>query len=501
MGVLYHKISHAFTYLYLALFYAKITSMLEITPEFELALQKMESGKAFVFITGRAGTGKSTLLKHFTKNSSKNIPVLAPTGVAALNVEGETIHRFFRFSPGVTLSKAKKDASFCPSPEIYQKIDAIIIDEISMVRADLFDCMDIFLKKVRKNHQPFGGVRIIGIGDLYQLPPVVTKNDREAFLKLYTTPYFFSSKSFYDLEQMQQTEIIELEKIYRQKDQTFISILNNIRNKTLQSTDLEHLNSRILTSSDPDSIILTATNEIANNINLERLNALPGDSIEFQGCMRGDFPEREMPTDTLLNLKINARVMCVANDPKHQFVNGSLGWVRGFNEQENGPPTIMVELDETNKIVEITPHAWNIYRSTYNQSSHSLDQEQVGSFEQIPLKLAWAVTIHKSQGKTFNKMTLDLGFGAFAAGQVYVALSRCRSLKGLALKKPLTHKQIILDENIESFIEKFKKGEITQTQSPLIKSSKHKVKDVNIEQLDIFKKLNELIRRNTSQPS
>ncbi len=425
------------------------------TPAFDEALRLMESGGPFTFITGRAGTGKSTLLKHFRDTTALAVPVLAPTGVAALNVEGETIHRFFRFAPGITVKDAQKKGVAPKNPEVYQQADVLVIDEISMVRADLLDCMDQFLRKVRKNKLPFGGLRVVVIGDLYQLPPVITSGEREAFSQIYDSPYFFASHVMKELLAAEDVAFLELETVYRQSDPVFINLLNAVRKKSITVHDLTHLNSRVHTSPPKEAIVLTAVNASADELNDTRLKHLSGTTRVFHGAFQGDFPEREVPTEAKLHLKKGARVMCVANDPNGRFVNGSLGVVTGFKEEEdeekNAKITVLVKLDD-GKAVSLSSHTWSVYRSTYDQTAGTLEQEKLGTFTQIPLKLAWAVTIHKSQGKTFDQATIDLGRGAFAAGQTYVALSRCRSFEGLTLVKPVRMSDIQLDPSIVRFL-------------------------------------------------
>jgi len=424
---------------------------LEFTPQFDQALQKMENGKAFVFITGRAGTGKSTLLRHFSTTTKLSAPVLAPTGVAALNVDGETIHRFFKIPPAVTPDIARREAIERKNAGMYRKINTLVIDEISMVRADLLDSVDAFMKAVRHNSLPFGGARVIGIGDLYQLPPVLRPDEAADFKRFYETPYFFSSKVYATLKQYGLIDFVELEKVYRQKDQKFIHLLNAIRNRTTTPEDLQTLNARLTREMlPPDAIVLTPTNAAADCINRTRMNALDCDTRNFEGLIQGKFSERDLPTDEVLEMKAGARVMCVANDQAGRFVNGSLGWVRYLDPDEG---TATVELDGTNRLTVIEPYTWTLYRTKYVKKTDSLDRQQIGSFKQLPLRLAWAVTIHKSQGKTFDKVALDLGSGAFAAGQVYVALSRCTSLQGLYLVKPVTLQQIKLDMCIVKYLD------------------------------------------------
>jgi len=427
---------------------------LERTPEFDEALHKIRDGKAFVFITGRAGTGKSTLLRYFVDQCKKRSPVLAPTGVAALNVGGETIHRFFKIPPSVDLATARMEAESRKKPEIYRKIETIIIDEISMVRADLFDAMDLFLQIIRQDKRPFGGVRIIGIGDLYQLPPVVTTYDKGQFDQKYQTPYFFSSLAYKNLHAMDEVDFAELSKIYRQNDEHFIELLNAIRNRDVTPIQLAKINSRIISGEPPeDSILLTPTNEAADFINQRKLGEIQSEFFIFDGVVNGKFKEKDAPTDVRLLLKVGARVMCVANDLKGQYVNGSLGWVVDIVRGDGGSPAVTVQLDDVVEPVKIETYTWNIHRSKYNKRTQELTQEEVGSFKQIPLRLAWAVTIHKSQGKTFNKVTLDLGRGAFAAGQIYVALSRCRDFEGLSLIKPVTLSQLKANDDVANFFD------------------------------------------------
>ncbi len=422
----------------------------ELDEQSKRALELMDGETPFVFITGRAGTGKSTLLRHYRDNAPRTVPVLAPTGVAALNVEGETIHRFFRFSPDITAKHARRKGA-AARDGMYAAIDRIIIDEISMVRADLLDCVDAFLRAAREDERPFGGVRVIAIGDLFQLPPVVTQHDKEAFTHLYTTPYFFSSNVVSELLDYGQVAFLELEKVHRQKDKKFIELLNGIRDQSISSAALVELNRCVKHGALPeDAIVLTPTNRAADALNERRLVSLLPKARKFKGHASGDFGDREMPTDEELSLKRGARVMCMVNDPAGAYVNGSLGRVAGF--EDDG---VKVDLDD-GTTVRVDMHTWNLYRNRFNERYGRIEAEKIGSFTQIPLRLAWAITIHKSQGKTFDQAVIDLDRGAFAAGQVYVALSRCRSLDGLRLTKPVTPDQIMLDQDIVKFMAELK---------------------------------------------
>jgi len=423
---------------------------IELNPEFKQALSLAGKSQQNIFITGKAGTGKSTLLEYFRDHNKKSLVVLAPTGVAALNVHGETIHSFFRFKPNITLKEVLKSASKADK-KLFQKLDAIVIDEISMVRADLLDCIDLFLQTVRKNKEAFGGLQMIMIGDLYQLPPVVTKNDKEFFTKEYASPYFFDAKVMQGLGS--ELQIIELQKIYRQSDQKFIELLNAIRNRSVTDSQITKINKRVdldCGEKDEGYIYLTTVNKSADEINSHKLSKLAGKTQRFTAETNGSFPENSYPTDPKLQLKIGARVMFLNNDSGGDWVNGSLGKVIEFADvdDESG---VIVELADGEE-VEVFPHTWDIYHSIYDKKAGSLRQEPVGSFTQIPLRLSWAITIHKSQGKTFDKVIIDLGRGTFAHGQSYVALSRCRTFEGMILKSPMKKSHVIMDWRVPKFL-------------------------------------------------
>jgi len=427
---------------------------LDINSHFACALDLMENTRRPIFITGRAGTGKSTLLQHFRATTKKRTVILAPTGVAALNVDGQTIHSFFLIRPGITLREAKREGRKARNNELYREVETIVIDEVSMVRADLFDAVDVFLKAVMNSKEPFGGKQIVMIGDLYQLPPVVRDDEAEALAKVYQTPYFFSAKVMKEVfEEGHGLSFVELEKIYRQSDQKFIEVLNAVRNCSARAEHLKILNSRCLCYNDDvdigEAIILTTTNKLAERINFSRLSALPEKAKIYKANSSGRFQAKDAPTDEQLLLKVNARVMFLHNDSLDRWVNGSLGTVKRLGERE-----IIVVLDNGDE-VEVEAYTWNLFRFVYDKNTRCLEREKIGSFTQIPLRLAWAVTIHKSQGKTFDRVAIDLGYGAFASGQVYVALSRCRSLEGIFLKTPLEPRHLISDERVMKFLESF----------------------------------------------
>ena len=425
---------------------------IDLITQFQRALELMEDTDGHVFVTGRAGTGKSTLLHHFHNHSRKKVVVLAPTGVAAINVGGQTIHSFFRFKPDITpaaILRKKKD----DQKSLYKKLQTIVIDEVSMVRADLLDCVDRFLRFSGPDETlPFGGVQMIFIGDLYQLPPVVTSHQREIFRTHYATPYFFSAQALDGLEMV----FVELEKVYRQQDDEFIRLLNAIRNRTATDADLDLFNRR----HDPDFeappddfyIHLTSTNDLADRLNEEQLAKLPGRTRKFTGLIEGEFGREYLPTATDLKLRKGAQIMLLNNDAYGRWVNGTIGRVTGFKKTKEWGYIILATLD-TGEAVEITPYTWEIYR--FFLKDDELASEAVGAFTQYPLRLAFAVTIHKSQGKTFEKAVIDVGRGTFAHGQMYVALSRCTTLEGIVLKQPLRKSHILMDWQVIKFLTKF----------------------------------------------
>lgn len=426
----------------------------ELNEEFKRALDTIEGTNKNVFITGKAGTGKSTLLEYFRSGTDKKIAVLAPTGVAALNVQGETIHSFFGFKPNVTLANVKKLGG--KGEKIYKKIDTIIIDEISMVRADLLDCIDRFLRLNGKTpNQPFGGIQMVFIGDLYQLPPVVTAKEKRIFAEHYPSPYFFDADVFKEIP----IEFIELEKVYRQKDEKFIELLNQIRNNTITEEGIAFLNSRVgaqLSQEEGEFVIyLTTLNEMASRINQEFLDKLPGKTYEWSAVVEGKFDPTSFPTDYVLRIKPNAQVMMLNNDSTGRWVNGSLGRVVGVScNRKESYDVIKVRFPD-NRIECVAPFIWEVFHFKYNERARAIESEVVGTFTQYPLRLAWAVTIHKSQGKTFDKVIIDISRGAFACGQVYVALSRCTSFEGIALKNPIKKQHIFSDWRIVKFLTNF----------------------------------------------
>ncbi len=424
---------------------------IEINEQFQKALQLLEYSKKNIFITGKAGTGKSTLLNHFRSITSKKVAVLAPTGVAAVNISGQTIHSFFKFKPSTTLSGIRKIKSQ-KKLQLYKQIEMIIIDEISMVRPDLLDCIDKFMC-LNGNHpnKPFGGVQMVFFGDLYQLPPVFQKTEQELFSGHYKGKYFFDSKVFHSPDF--NLEFMELEKIYRQTDYEFVELLNSIRNGTVNEKMLSFLNKRVKRGKEletSEGICLTTTNKKALEINNRKLEELPGKTYFFESYTEGSFKDEYMPADKFLQLKHKSQVMLLNNDPDGRWVNGTIAVVDKILEDENGERIIYVEL-ANGDIEDVQPYSWEIFQYKVSKNNN-LDTETIGKFTQFPLKLAWAVTIHKSQGKTFDKVVLDISGGVFAAGQMYVALSRCRSFEGITLVQPILKRHIMVDWKIRSFL-------------------------------------------------
>ncbi|MEI6242294.1 MAG: AAA family ATPase [Chlamydiota bacterium] len=421
---------------------------IELNPVFQEGLDLLENSKDSIFITGKAGTGKSTLLTYFLENTHKNVVVLAPTGVAALHVKGATIHSFFGFKPGITVELAEKLGKKAKDPSLFQNIDRIIIDEVSMVRSDLLDCIDVFLQKVRKKKVPFGGIPLAFIGDLYQLSPVVKGEEKEYFEVVYASPYFFSANVMKSLV----FKFLELEKVYRQKDFEFVELLNALRKNNATEKELEALNARVMPSKDDDeAIYLTSTNALSDEINQKKLLSLPGKMLSFSAEVDGHFGKEIFPTEEVLQLKVGAQVMFLMNHSKGHYVNGTVGKVTQMLDEE-----IVVQTKDRKEIF-VSRYPWTLYKYDFDPENKRLVQEEVGSFTQYPLKLAWGITVHKSQGKTFDRVIVDMK-RAFAHGQTYVALSRCRSLEGLFLKYPLKKESLFTDFRVAQFLTQLQYG-------------------------------------------
>jgi len=422
--------------------------VLELSDDFKYVLDSLEKQKTNLFVTGRAGTGKSTLLQLFRNTTHKKTVVLAPTGIAALNVKGQTIHSFFGFPPKpLDRSEIKKRRD----RRLYKKMEVLIIDEISMVRADLLDNIDYFLRVNRENPYPFGGVQVVLFGDLFQLPPIVSSEaEKQLFEHYYDSPYFFSAKVF---EEDFELDKVELRKVYRQENRYFLRLLDSIRLNQIDYDDLEDLNQRHLPAFEAEDyyITLSARNAKVTSINKKEIDKIPYPAYLYQAAITGAFPLNLFPTEAGLQLKLHAQVMFLKNDPQKKFVNGTIGKVVKL---EDDKVTIRIEEDGQKREVEVEPMDWEIQKyKLHPDDPNKIETEVIGTFKQIPLKLAWAITVHKSQGKTFDKVIIDMGRGAFEYGQTYVALSRCRTLEGIVLKQPIKPRDIMTDERIIEWYE------------------------------------------------
>ena len=425
----------------------------EHNKEFQQAWDFVENTGRSIFLTGKAGTGKTTFLKRIVEKSRKRPIVVAPTGVAAINAGGVTIHSFFQlpFSPYIPGAKVESKFDFGREKrKIIASIDLLIIDEISMVRADLLDAIDFVLRRYRNHYLPFGGVQLLMIGDLAQLTPVVTPEDEQILRSYYDTPYFFGSKA------LQQTDYvtIQLEHVYRQQDDVFIDILNQVRKGKPSKEAIDRLNQRAQAQGDKHpkeeagAIRLTTHNNLANFYNESELQKLEGQPFQFKAEISGTFPEYSFPTAEILVLKVGAQVMFVKNDPStdHRYYNGKIGQVVHVDDH-----SVEVLCEGDSEPIEVEPQEWENARYTLNEKTQEIETTIQGIFRQLPLRLAWAITIHKSQGLTFDRAIIDAN-QSFAPGQVYVALSRCRSLEGLSLAAPLQRRSIINDARVDSYI-------------------------------------------------
>lgn len=430
----------------------KIVQPLEIFPDgleqdadFMKVFRYLEKSKEHIFVTGKAGTGKSTLLRYFQLKTKKKVVVLAPTGIAAINVQGQTIHSFFNL-PHTLIQKKDIRRLRQEKRKIIEKIDTLIIDEVSMLRADILDGIDHALRVNREELEvPFGGVQLVFFGDLFQLPPIVDDEMDEVFSAKYSNPYFFQAQIFSKIK----VKFIELEKVYRQTDKEFIALLDKVRNGECQEQDLGIFNKRFKKAAGEDHFItLTTTNAAAAEINEHKLAQLPSKEYQYHARISGDFDDKKIIAEYLLRLKKGAQVMMIKNDPEKRWVNGTLAEVHNV-----GHDSMQVNID--GMVCDVMRAKWEKIKYVYNEEEDTIDKEVVGTFEQFPLKLAWAITIHKSQGQTFDRVNIDLGNGAFSHGQLYVALSRCRTFEGITLRRPIILSDVIFDNRIINFREKF----------------------------------------------
>lgn len=421
-----------------------------LTDEFHAALKHLGEG-SHLFLTGKAGTGKSTLIRQFISQTDRNVIVVAPTGIAALNVDGYTIHRLFSFAPGTTADQVRGDRYYpVRFAKALKALDVLIIDEASMVRADLFDALEVALQRFGpRPGQPFGGVQIVLVGDLFQLPPVVADGEGEYFVTRYATPYFFSADCF----AINEFRVAHLTRVFRQAgDSHLIDILNAIREGSIDEGARAVLNSRTLSGFDPPDrefwLTLTTTNRIATARNRTALDRLPGEPHVSEASVTGDMDQADPPNDKRLEYKIGAQVMLLVNDPGDRFVNGTLGTIVRIATDEGLP--IVTICTRGGGEVEVTPHTWEITRPSVEGGR--IRQEVVGTFRQLPFRLAWAITIHKSQGQTVDRLVVDLSGGTFAYGQLYVALSRCTSMEGLVLHRDVIPKDLKTDQRVRRFL-------------------------------------------------
>ncbi len=426
---------------------------MNMNQEAQTALNIIEKTSANLFLTGKAGTGKTTFLKHLRDLSPKRMIVLAPTGIAAINAGGQTIHSFFQlplspYIPGTAFATGENNRRYKFSNakrNIIRTLDLLVIDEISMVRGDLLDAVDDVMRRYRKHDRPFGGVQLLMIGDLHQLAPVTTGSEEGLLRQYYDTPYFFSSRALQQAGYL----TVELKTVYRQQDDRFITLLNQIRTNQASDATLAELNTRYIPNFTPpkeaDYIRLTTHNSPAQQINEHELALLDSRQYTFQAEVEGDFPEMSYPTDYNMVLKEGAQIMFIKNDPDHRFYNGMVGEIVNIDNDD-----ITVRSKETQEQFVLERAEWTNSKYTLNEESMEIEEEVQGRFRQYPLRLAWAITIHKSQGLTFEHAIIDASH-SFTHGQTYVALSRCKSLEGMVLSAPLSRGAIITDGQVDAF--------------------------------------------------
>jgi len=433
---------------------------METNPQIELARRYVEQTGVSVFLTGKAGTGKTTFLREVAAQCPKRHAIVAPTGVAAINAGGVTIHSFFQLPFDPYLPDVKELVTEYQMPEnrkslsknklnIIRTLELLIIDEISMVRADLLDAIDMTLRRYRRSSRPFGGVQLLMIGDVHQLSPVVTETERPFMEKVYPTPYFFASKALQRIPYV----TIELTTVYRQQDEAFVDLLNHVRDNNIDTATLQALNARVNAPQQKDAITLTTHNRQADAINRRHMEALKGERRVFEAIVKGNYPEQALPCDRSLEVKVGERVMFVKNDSSggHRYYNGMLATVTGFKYDSENDKEYIEVIGDDGDVIQANREQWESLKYTLDDNTNEIIQEVDGTFVQYPLQAAWAVTIHKAQGLTFDRVVIDAA-DAFAYGQVYVALSRCRTLEGLTLSTPLSPRVAFDDMSVSQFI-------------------------------------------------
>ena len=434
------------------------------------ALQIIQFTRRSLFLTGKAGTGKSTFMRHIAATIKKKHIILAPTGIAAINAGGSTLHSFFKlpFHPLLPNDKRYSNRNIRDTlkyngekTKLLREVELIIIDEISMVRADIIDFIDKVLRIYNRNmREPFGGKQLLLVGDIYQLEPVIKEEERQLLRPFYPSNFFFDAQVFREM----QLIAVELKKVYRQRDAQFITLLDHIRTSNVSDSDLRLLNAQVNAEIGAEagrlSITLSGRRDTVDYINEKQLNTLPDQPTIFYGHIEGEFPESSLPTPMELEVKTGAQVLFIKNDKERRWVNGTLGTIIGFGDEEDG---IIYVRTEDGRDFDVQREIWSNVRYTFNEKEQKIEEEEIGSYQQFPLRLAWAITVHKIQGLTFNNVKIDFTGGVFAGGQTYVALSRCTSLQGISLQEPIRRENIFVRTEVTNFARNYNNLNIINT--------------------------------------